>query len=275
MDIQVCGLLRRLFLHLLRLTPANHRTGEGDQPPAGIREDIDVTFFIPCLNEETRIASTLETLRDALVGLTLTFEAIVVDDGSTDHTSKMAEEFRLAHPEMPIRIIRNPKNLGLAHSFVDAAFQGRGRYYRLICGDNIEPKESIAAVLGRLGDADVIIPYYPEVPGKSPFRMALSKAFTGAINIVSGHQLHYYNGNPLYRRFDVMRWAPHNFGFGYQADLLTQLLDQNVSYIETPIEGLHRPKTGGSSLRMRNLMSVGHSILEISLRRLRKMFFGR
>jgi glycosyltransferase involved in cell wall biosynthesis len=243
--------------------------------PMGVREDIDVTFFIPCLNEETRIASTLETLREAMVGLPLTFEAIVVDDGSTDKTAQVAEEYCSSHAEMPIRIRRNLTNLGLAHSFVDTAFEGRGRYYRLICGDNIEPKESIAAVLSRLGEADIIIPYYPEVPGKSPFRLALSKAFTSVINIVSGHTLHYYNGNPLYRRYDVMRWAPHNFGFGYQADLLTQLLDQKASFIETPIEGLHRPKAGGSSLKIRNVMSVGHSMLEISLRRLRKMFFGR
>lgn len=243
-------------------------------PYEGIVEELDVSFFIPCLNEATRIGATLETVRRSMEGRALTHEVLVVDDGSTDNTAAEVESYGREHPSEPIRLIRNPANLGLACSFVEASFRGRGRYFRLICGDNVEPVESMATVLDQLGAADIVIPYYPEVPGKSAFRLALSNGFTYVVNIISGKNLRYYNGNPLYRRSDVMRWAPHNFGFGYQADLLTQLLDQDRSYVEIPIEGLHREKAKAlTSLRWLNWMSVAHSLLEIVLRRMRRLLF--
>ncbi len=196
-------------------------------------------------------------------------------DGSTDRTAEVVEDYRARNPGLPVRLRRNASNLGLARSFVDAAFLGRGRHFRLICGDNIEPPESMAAVLAHLGEADVVIPYYPQVPGKSRARLMVSGFYTTLVNLVSGYRLRYYNGNPLYRRNQVMRWAPHNYGFGYQADLLTQLLDQGATYVEVSIAGMHRQKGGGSSVRPRNMLSVAHSLLEIAIRRMRRTLFSR
>ena len=242
--------------------------------PEGIREELEVTFFIPCLNEERHVTATLETTAAAAAEFPWTYEVIVVDDGSTDRTAEVVEEYCRAHPALAVRLVRNPMNLGLARSFVDAAFLGRGRFYRLICGDNIEPRESMVAILKRKGEADLVMPYYPEIPGKSAVGRTLSKVYNGLVNALSGHRIRYYNGNPLYRRRHVMRWAPHNSGFGYQADLVTQLLDLGCTYVEVPVAGMHRPK-GGHRLRLRSLFSVSHSLLEIAFRRLRAILFGQ
>jgi glycosyltransferase involved in cell wall biosynthesis len=241
--------------------------------PEGVREDLDVTFFVPCLNEEKHVSATVETVIAAIGEFPLTYEIIVVDDGSSDSTSAIVADLCQANPKLPLLLKRNPCNYGLARSFLDSAFNGRGRYYRLICGDNIEPKDSMVAVLQHMGEADIIMPYYPNLPGKSVVGRILSKAYNGLVNLISGHQIRYYNGNPLYRRHHVMRWAPHNNGFGYQADLITQLLDQKATYLEIPISGMHRPKAG-KSLKPGNLMSVAHSLLEIALRRLRRLIFS-
>lgn len=242
--------------------------------PDGIREELDVTLFIPCFNEGKCIAATLETLQAAMAELPYSYEVLVTDDGSSDRTSGVVAEFCQANPLMPVRLHRNPRNLGLARSFVDAAFRGRGRYYRLICGDNIEPKESMAAILRQLGQAEIIVPYYPVVEGKGPSRMAISKFYTTIVNLLSSYRLQYYNGNPLYRRYHVMRWASYNYGFGFQADLLCKLLDEGVTYHEVPIGGVHREKhIGASALNLRNFLSTTHSLMEISIRRVRRLIY--
>src|SRR5262245_8196999 len=41
-------------------------------------------------------------------------ELVVVNDGSTDATARVLEEFRLAHPGRPIVVVHNPTNLGLS-----------------------------------------------------------------------------------------------------------------------------------------------------------------
>ena len=240
----------------------------------GLRDEIDLTIFVSCFNEESRVALTLETVRAALTHFNYTFEVIAVDDGSTDNTATVIEEFCRTHPEMPVRLHRNPRNLGLSRCFVDTAFRGRGRYYRLVCGDNVEPEESMVKILGFLGQADVILPFYPVLPGKSRVRKFISGLFTKIVNLLSGQNVKYFNGCALYRRFHVMRWASHNYGFGFQAHLITTLLDEGATSVEIPLEGFHFTKERGSPINLRNFISTAHTLSEILVRRLRREIYG-
>ncbi|HEX7631310.1 MAG TPA: glycosyltransferase family 2 protein [Lacunisphaera sp.] len=256
----------------MNTTPASppHDT---EPAPAGVREEIELTMFVPCLNEEKRITGTLETIKAALAEVPCSYEVIVVDDGSTDRTAEVIAEFCRANPDMPVRLHRNPRNLGLSRSFVDTAFRGRGRYYRLVCGDNVEPKDSMVKILRAIGTADIIVPYYPVLPGKSRARKFISRLYTRIVDLLSGYEIKYYNGCALYRRFHVMRWASYNYGFGFQAHLITTLLDEGATYTEVPLEGFHLTKDRGSPLNLRNFLSTGHTLCEIFIRRLRRAIY--
>lgn len=244
--------------------------------PAGIREEIDLTMFVPCYNEESRITGTLETIKAAMAEVPCTYEVIVVDDGSKDRTCEKVAEFQALNPEMPVILRKNPRNLGLARGFVETAFHGRGRYYRLVCGDNVEPKETMVTLLRMMGQADLVLPYYPVLPGKSAARKTISRTFTFLVDLFSGYSINYYNGCALYRRFHVMRWAPYNYGFGFQADLITMLLDEGATHVQVAVSGSHYVKEGGRSpLNFRNFVSTGHTLFEIFLRRIRRTMFGR
>jgi glycosyltransferase involved in cell wall biosynthesis len=244
--------------------------------PAGVREEIDLTMFVPCYNEETRITGTLETIKAAMAEVPCAYEVIVVDDGSKDLTCQKVAEFQALNPGMPVVLRKNPKNLGLARGFVETSFHGRGRYYRLVCGDNVEPKETMVTLLRMMGQADLVLPYYPVLPGKSAARKTISKTFTFLVDLLSGYEINYYNGCAIYRRFHVMRWAPYNYGFGFQADLITMLLDEGATHVQVPVSGSHYVKENGRSpLNFRNFISTGHTLVEIFLRRVRRTMFGR
>jgi glycosyltransferase involved in cell wall biosynthesis len=233
-----------------------------------------LTLFVPCLNEQERVVPTLRTIQGAMQKLGRSYEVLVVDDGSSDRTYEVVEEFRRTNPAMPVSIHRNERNVGLSRSFVDTAFRGRGKYYRLVCGDNVEPQESMVKILGLMGKADVVVPYYPVLPGKSAVRRIISRVFTLLVDLASGYRLNYYNGCALYRRYHVMRWAPYNYGFGFQADLITRLLDEGASYVEVPVSGFHLTKERGrSAITLRNFVSTGHTLFEILLRRIRRILY--
>ena len=72
------------------------------------------------------MAPTLRTIQDAMRHFPYRYEVLIVDDGSSDRTFDVAEEFLRGHPEMSICVHRNARNLGLSRSFVDAAFRGQG-----------------------------------------------------------------------------------------------------------------------------------------------------
>ena len=245
-------------------SPAESETAAGEDSP-------DISFVVPCLNEENHIATTLETLTAAMREIPYRYEVMVVDDGSTDGTARIVENYIAAHPALPIRLIRHSQNRGLTRSYVDAAFQGRGKYYRLVCGDNAESKEGLIASFKYLGKADMIIPYYESVAGKSAFRMWISNLYTNLVNSFSGYRIHYYNGLAVHLRYNVMRWGPYSFGFGFQAELITRLLDEGCSYVEVAVTATHREKSrGNSALNFKNFLSVSHTLSEVLIRRIRK-----
>ena len=231
----------------------------------------EITIFIPCLNEEKNIAGAIET---AIVGcrrVGCTFEILVFDDGSADGTSAAVAAYQALHPDAPISLIRNERNRGVARNFVDGAFRGRGTYYRLICGDDVEPLATQEAILRERGTADIIIPYFTEIRNRPFYRTVITWLYTRLVNLASGYRLRYYNGCPLYRREDVLRYHVETTGFGYQAEFLTRLIYEARTYKELPLIAYDRE--GSASLNVKNLISVGHSLLTIALRRLRIVLF--
>ncbi len=249
--------------------PAPRSPGLGvDSIPYG----CDISFFVPALNEQDLIVPTLETLLGALSRFRHSYEIIVVDDGSTDATAARVGQFIAAHPGEPVRLIRNPANRGLGRNYVDAAFVATGRYYKLVCGDNPEPQHTIEALLAHLGEADIITPYLRADP-RDWQRRHLSVLFTKLVNLVGGYRLRYYNGTAIHLRYNVMRWHSDTYGFAFNAEILTRLLNEGASIIEVPIDVVEAPGRTSRAFSFHNILSVPHSLLQIFLRRLRRALF--
>ena len=85
------------------------------------------------------------------------------------------------------------------------------------------------------------------------------------MNIVSGQKLRYYNGLPLYRRRDVLRYHVEATGSGYQAEFLLQLLREHRSFVQVPVDVMDR--SGSTALNFRNFLSVGYSMFRIFAKR--------
>jgi glycosyltransferase involved in cell wall biosynthesis len=75
-----------------------------------MRDELKLIIQIPCFNEQQTLARTLKDLPTSVPGVHR-IEYLVVDDGSTDATSKIARDHNVHH------VIRYPKNQGLAHAF--------------------------------------------------------------------------------------------------------------------------------------------------------------
>jgi glycosyltransferase involved in cell wall biosynthesis len=239
--------------------------------------DVDITILITCYNEEALITDTLDHVTAALKVARRSYEIVVVDDMSQDHSVEKIREYLKRYPEEPITLKANAVNRGLANNYVEGAFLGRGKYYRLCCGDDSEPVEALVNLFNHIGMADIVIPYQDQnlVAGKSGGRRSLSKTFTFLVNLISGYKLKYYNGSAIHLRYNVMRWHPSSYGFGFQADILTRLLDEGASYIQVTSSGNDRKGSTSTALSMRNVFSVTHTLLELAVRRFRRVLYGK
>ena len=129
------------------MTPAAAELHTPASVTAPARESvIDITIFVSCYNEEKYIIRTIETVRAAFVEAGRPrYEIIVIDDCSSDNSANLVEDYIRTHPGDRILLRRNKRNQGLAQNYFDAAFIGKGTYYRLICGDDAEPFEPVGA----------------------------------------------------------------------------------------------------------------------------------
>ncbi len=75
-----------------------------------------VYIVLPAFNEEANMAPLLRGVRDAMDENFIRYEAIVVDDGSRDHTADVVQGFAR---EMPVTLVRHPTNLGLGAAVRD------------------------------------------------------------------------------------------------------------------------------------------------------------
>ena len=232
---------------------------------------VKVSFFVPCYNEEKNVTGALDKLVEVTTTLRLPYEILVFDDCSKDRTVEVVRQYQRAHPDVALRLFLNSSNQGVARNFIEGAFHAKGTHYRLVCGDDVEPVETLRKILERIGQADIVIPYHTEVIGRPLRRKLISRLYTVLVNIASGQHLNYYNGLPLFRRRDVMRFHVEATGSGYQAEFLLRLLQEGRSYVEVPLVASDRE--GSGSLNLRNFISVGYSIFKILLRRVRQALF--
>ena len=235
--------------------------------------DLDITFFVPCYNEEGNIEATLSTITAAMAGFSLRYEILIIDDASKDRTVDVVEKIMKENPVLPIRLIRNAVNRGLGYNYFRGAFLARGTHYMIINGDNVEPVETIQKIIAHCGHFDMIIPYFGKNDTRSFVRRTISQVFLVLVNILSGNKLHYYNGPVLHNTDNVRFFRSETQGYGYQAELLCRLLHEGTSYVEVIVPNAEREWGTSKAFSLGNILSVSNSLFHIFWRRLEYFSF--
>jgi len=105
------------------------------------------------------VAPYLRQALDSLVvpGVMDKLEVIVVNDGSKDETSEIAHEYESRHPAT-FRVI-DKENGGYGSTVNISMREARGRYFKLLDGDDWFDKDGLRELIETLGktDADVVI----------------------------------------------------------------------------------------------------------------------
>jgi dolichyl-phosphate beta-glucosyltransferase len=107
----------------------------------------ELSIIIPAYNEEKRLSRTLARIRDyfasqdaVLGGIVLgDIEILVVDDGSTDGTDAVAQDWERQVPG--VRLIRNDGNRGKGFSVKHGMLEARGRIALFTDADLSSPIE--------------------------------------------------------------------------------------------------------------------------------------
>jgi glycosyltransferase involved in cell wall biosynthesis len=115
----------------------------------------DLSIIIPSYNEESRLPATLDRIAAYLSDSGREAEVIVVDDGSKDGTSAVADYFRIKIPTL--RVISNGVNRGKGYSVRHGMQEARGRIALFTDADLSAPIEEAGKLIDALNTYDVAI----------------------------------------------------------------------------------------------------------------------
>jgi glycosyltransferase involved in cell wall biosynthesis len=116
---------------------------------------MKLVIQIPCFNESETLPEVLADLPKALPGIDA-IETLVVDDGSSDETSRIAKELGVT------RVVRHRGNRGLARTFltgIEVALEMRADIIVNTDGDHQYPGSAIAELVAPIArnEADLVI----------------------------------------------------------------------------------------------------------------------
>jgi dolichyl-phosphate beta-glucosyltransferase len=114
-----------------------------------------LSILVPSFNEEARLTPTLERIANYIRTSNHQTEVLVIDDGSTDATARVAESFRNAIPSL--RVLSNGTNRGKGFSVRHGALEARGDYLLFTDADLSAPIEEADKLLSALETNDVAI----------------------------------------------------------------------------------------------------------------------
>ena len=112
-----------------------------------------LSLVIPAYNEQESVPTLLERVEKALAQLGKPFEVIIVDDGSTDGTSKLLDE--ALHNRPWLRVLRMARNGGQSAAF-EAGFEAaQGQIIATIDADLQNDPEEIPRLVALLEEKNV------------------------------------------------------------------------------------------------------------------------
>jgi len=157
-----------------------------------------ISVVVPVYNEERSVALLYDELRSALDQLGTAWEAIFVDDGSTDGT--FAALTRLHSTADNVRVVRLRRNFGKAAALRAGFDQAHGETVVTIDGDLQDDPAEIPRLLAKLDEGFDLVSGWKTRRRDRLSRRVLSKTFNRVTGAFSGVHLHDMNcGLKAYR----------------------------------------------------------------------------
>jgi glycosyltransferase involved in cell wall biosynthesis len=244
---------------------------------------LRIGVLVVAYNAETTLLDVLDRIPRTL--RTRIHEILVQDDHSTDNTFEVASKFLEQRTDLPLTLIRHPRNLGYGGNQkagyryaidqgwdVVVLLHGDGQYAPECMGDLLAPLTS--------GDADAVFGSRMMTPGAAltggmpRYKYIGNRILTTAQNALTGLRLsEWHSGYRAYRvatlaELDI---ASNSDGFDFDTEIILQLRSGKHRITEVPI-----PTYYGDEICRVNGMAYAKDVMVDTLRhRLGRMGLGR
>ncbi|HVN26008.1 MAG TPA: glycosyltransferase [Syntrophorhabdales bacterium] len=129
---------------------------------------VDISVLVPILNEEESLRELNERLSKTLGALGRTYEIIYINDGSTDSTQQLLDEFHSR--DSRIRVVEFNRNYGQHMALFAGMERSRGDMAITIDADLQNPPEEIPKLVAKIDEGYEVVGTYRKDRKDSIFR---------------------------------------------------------------------------------------------------------
>lgn len=215
---------------------------------------ISLTVLLPAFNEQENLNEAIDNVLRAVDGLVNDLEILIINDGSSDDTLKIATT--RAAEDKRIRCVSNEINKGYGFSYQRGVTLATKEYVGVYTSDNDMSWESFRDLIINIERADIISPYTSNTHDRPILRRALSAFFTLMMNIIFGLRMKYFNGPFIARRSILQALTINSTGLTVLAECKVKLMRQGYTCVEIPFIHVHRQKGKSSALRFKSIKAA-------------------
>ena len=215
----------------------------GVVPPA--EEALEVSFVIPCLDEEAAVEAVVEDALAAIEAVGVSGEVIVVDNGSEDRSAELARAAGAI-------VVHEPRR-GYGSAYLAGLPAARGRFIVMTDADRTYDLSALPVMVERLrAGADVVLGsrFKGEIlPGAMPWtnRYIGNPVLTLMLNVIFRARVSdAHCGLRALRREAVPRLGLSATGMEFASEMVIKAAKQGLRIEEVPIT--YRPRVGESKL---------------------------
>lgn len=204
---------------------------------------VDVTVVIPAYNECDGIGRTIDEVREALDATGLTYELLVVDDGSEDGTGDVAREHGA-------RVLQLPANRGYGAALKAGIRAADSELVAILDADGTYPAHYLPELVARCDGVAMAVGARPADLANVPLiRRPGKRILTRLAEFLSDAKIPDLNSGMRVMQRRVLEQflpiLPSGFSFTTTITLSVLCTGQEIAYL--PIE--YRPRIGSSKIR--------------------------
>lgn len=216
------------------------RPSTGDAPP-------EISLVMPCYNEEACLRNTARALIQAFANRKISFELVLVDNGSKDRTGQIIDE--LIAEGLPVVKVTVPVNRGYGHGILEGLKRCSAPFIGYLCADGqVSAEDTVRIYLLVKGtDGRVMVKVRRRFRQDGLLRKITSIVYNGFMLLMFGRlQVIDINGSPkIFSRDAFRRMRLESQDWFLDPEIMIKAKHMGLTPLELNVRGLLRQ--GGKS----------------------------
>jgi len=218
---------------------------------------VDVSVVIPAYNEEGAIVSGVAELKRVLSALPISYDIVVVNDGSTDRTGAEAEK-------TDARVIHQRRNRGYGAALKRGIAQSNSTYVVITDADGTYPAETIPGMLELARDVDMVVADRGAAMKNVPLLRRPAKfALNSLARYLANRKINDLNsGLRVFKRSSLTPFIPLlPEGFSFTTTITLCMICSDLEVVYTPVN--YGRRIGTSKIRATDFFAFVLLVLRI------------